>query len=142
MDLKDLGAIVGFMSGAFVFYDRYHKGRSIASLTAIKGDGVQNRVCIRVTNTTAYDVAIIEGAVRPNIYFLTETLEARDLISCQLEAPQILLKPQGSKEFFVAPRFANGIALELRPQHVSFLIYWRRGNATWLKQFPLVSALS
>jgi hypothetical protein len=75
MDLKNLGAIVGSMSAALFLYDRYHKGRPIASLTTIKGDGDQNRVCIRVTNTTAYDVAIIGGAVRPNIYFLTETLE-------------------------------------------------------------------
>jgi hypothetical protein len=61
MDLKDLGAIVGSMSAALFLYDRYHKGRPIASLTTIKGDGDQNRVCIRVTNTTAYDVAIIGG---------------------------------------------------------------------------------
>lgn len=142
MDLKDLGAIVGFLSGAVVIYDRYHKGRPTASLTITNGNGDQHRVCIRITNTTTYDVAIIGAAVRPSVYFLSETLEVRDLNSRQLQAPQFLLKPQESRELFVVPRYEHGVALELKPQHVLFLLNWRRGNATWLKQFPVIVCTS
>src|SRR5229473_3679476 len=136
MDFRDLGAIIGFVSGALVLIDRYYKGRPIVSVSTVDDSGL-TRVCIRITNITPYDIAIIGNYVQPNVYFLSETLEVRDLITSQTRSPQILLKPQQSKDFFIAPRFQNGVALELEPRYVEFWIFWRRGNATWLKQVPL-----
>jgi hypothetical protein len=48
-----------------------------------------------------------------------------------------MLKPNESKELVIAPIIKNGVALEVRPHNVCFEFHWRRGNATWLPQFPV-----
>jgi hypothetical protein len=57
--LSTLGAIVGFIGGGIVLFDRYYKWRPIASLSMMDDEGTR-RICIRIKNTTPYDIAILE----------------------------------------------------------------------------------
>jgi hypothetical protein len=135
--LKSIGAISGLLSGLFLLYDRYAKGRPIASFT-VRQQATRKVACIRVTNIGDHDVAIIDATVTPAVYFLTEDLEVGTLLEGAAgQRPYFMLKPREEKELVIAPRFRNGVALEVQSQNVTFRIYWRRCNATWLPQIPV-----
>jgi hypothetical protein len=136
--IKLVGSIVGLVTGLFVFIDRVLKGRPVASLT-ISEDAGRKLVCIRVTNISPYDVAIIDMEVKPPVYFLTESLGVRKLIEGVVGyRPSFMLKPGKEKELILAPNFQGNVAIEaLAAQRVTVWISWRRGNTTWLPQVPL-----
>jgi hypothetical protein len=91
--IKLIGSLVGLATGVFVFFDRILKGRPIASLT-ITEDAGRKLVCIRVSNISPYDVAIVAMKVKPAVYFLTESLGARKLIEGAIGyRPSFMLKP-------------------------------------------------
>jgi hypothetical protein len=136
-ELKAIGSFVGLLTGAFYFYDRLAKGRPIASLTIAK-DGTRKLACIRISNPSAYDIAVTDATVRSNTYFLTENLETRSLVEGAAGyRPYFMLRPGEAKELVIAPLYKNNVALEVRPHRVSFWIWWQRGNATWLPQLPV-----
>jgi hypothetical protein len=56
--IGEIGGIVGLISAGIVWMDRYYKGRPVVSLTTQSASG-KTLICIRITNTTPYDVAII-----------------------------------------------------------------------------------
>lgn len=136
--IKTIGAFVGLVTGAFVFYDRFNKGRPVATLT-FKEEGTRKLACIRVSNPTPYDVMIIDTLVSPSIYFLTDDFEIKNLVrGAAGKGISFILKSHDSREVLIAPLFKDGVALELtKPGAVNFWIYWRRGNATWLKMPPV-----
>ena len=135
--VKTVGSIVGLLTGAFILYDRYAKGRPMASLT-IEMDGTRKKPCIRVSNATQYDFAVIDTGVSPGTYFLTENLEVGRLLrGAAGRRPYFMLKPGESKLLMIAPNFKDGMPLEVQKHRVKFSIYWRRGNATWLPQIPV-----
>jgi hypothetical protein len=135
--LKTLGSFLGLITAVVFFYDRAAKGRPIGSITVKQGNG-RKLVCIRISNPSDYDIAILGMEVIPRTYFLTEDMEVRSLVANQLgEGPYFLLKPREERELVIAPLFENNVALEMKPHDVKFKIYWRRGNATWLKQWPV-----
>jgi hypothetical protein len=137
-ELKTIGSIVGLLTGLFVLYDRYAKGRPIASLTIVM-NGSRNLACIRVSNITPYDFAITDTEVSPKTYFLTEDLEINRLVrGAAGRSPYFMLKSGASKELVIAPMFKDGLPLEVNHHMINFRIYWRRGNATWLPQLPVV----
>jgi hypothetical protein len=68
-EFSTLGAIVGFIGGGIVLFDRYCKGRPVASLSMMDDEG-KRRICIRIKNTTAYDIAVIDLVVK-NRRFIT-----------------------------------------------------------------------
>ena len=114
------------------------KGRPVASLTITEDTG-RKLVCIRVSNISPYDVAIIGMKVKPPVYFLTESLEVRRLIEGAVGyKPSFMLKPGKEKQLILAPNFQGNVAIEaLAAQRVTVWISWRRGNATWLPQVLL-----
>jgi hypothetical protein len=133
-----LGSMAGLLSGAFLLYDRFAKGRPIASLTVKDDQGPRDLVCIRVTNIGDYDIAVIDASVSPKIYFLTEDMEARTLIEGALgHRPSFMLKPRQEKELRIAPHFKDAVPLEAQDKNVTFRISWRRCNMTWLPQVPV-----
>ena len=135
--IKSLGSFLGILTTVVFFYDRLAKGRPIGSLTITNHNG-RKFVCIRLSNPSDYDIAILEATVNPKIYFLTEDIEVRSLVEGQLRpGPHFMLKPKEEKELILVPLFKDGLALEVQPQTVTFRIYWRRGNATWLPQWPV-----
>ena len=69
--VKSVGAFVGLITGAFYFYDRFAKGRPIASLTiSIENNRPSPR--IRISNASAYDIAVLDITTHPSIYLLAE----------------------------------------------------------------------
>ena len=132
-----IGVLFGWLSGLFLLYDRYAKGRPIASFT-VKDEGTRKLGCIRITNISDYDIAIIDACVKPEVYFLTEDMETRTLLyGAGGRRPTFLLKPRQEKELIIAPLYTNGTARHLKDQNVTFRISWRRGNTTWLPQMPV-----
>lgn len=126
------GAIVGFVGGAIVLFDRYYKGRPIASLSTMDDEG-KTRICIRIKNTTAYDIAVLGLEVKPPLYHLAEDLGTRSVIRGVMgKSPKFLLKPDETKCLIIAPLLEDGLALEVkRPGRVNFYVKWRSGNSTW-----------
>jgi hypothetical protein len=130
-----LGSTAGLLSGAFLLYDRFAKGRPIASLTVKDDQGIRKLACIRVTNIGDYDIAVIDASVSPKIYFLTEDMAVRTLIGGALgRRPSFMLKPRQEKELRIVPSFKDGVPLEAQNKNVTFRISWRRCNMTWLPQ--------
>ena len=134
-----IGGVVGMIGGAASFYDRFYKGRPIASLTTRNSSG-RMLVLVRVKNTTSYDIVVQSTFERRGVYFLAEDSTTLNIIKGQLgkDGFPFILKPDEGKELIVMPKFKDGMAVEaLRNRYVEFWIYWRRGNATWLPQLPV-----
>lgn len=135
--LKSLGSFLGIFTTIAFLYDRSVKGRPIGSLTITENSG-RRLVCIRISNPSDYDIAILDATVKPRVYFLTENLEPRSLIEGEMGvSTYFMLKPKESKELILASRYKDNLALEVKPQAVTFRVFWRRCNATWLPQWPV-----
>lgn len=139
--LSELGGIVGLIGGLLVFYDRYYKGRPVASLT-VRAEGPSGRklVCVRIKNTTPYDVAILGTKNRQGVYYLSEDESVHSLVAGTMGALKIvfMLKPDETRELILRPQFEGGVPVEVKKRYVEFAIFWRRGNATWMPQVPLL----
>jgi hypothetical protein len=138
--LSEIGGIVGLFGGLLVFYDRYYKGRPIASLTVkVIGTSGRKLVCVRIKNITPYDIAILGAENRQRVYFLTEDQEARSIIegAAGTQKFAFMLKPEETKELIIQSRFDGGVPLEAVNRYVEFVIRWRRGNSTWMPQVPI-----
>jgi hypothetical protein len=140
--LSELGGIVGLIGGLFVLFDRYYKGRPVASLT-VNTQSSQGRqlVCIRIKNPTAYDIAILGANNRQGVYYLTMDEDVRSLLEGTAGTLKyaFMLKPDESKELIIKAQMKDNLPLEVtKPGYVEFVIQWRRGNATWLPQIPVL----
>jgi hypothetical protein len=138
--LSELGGIVGLIGGLLVFYDRYYKGRPVASLTISEKSSGRKLVCVRIKNTTPYDVAILDAKNKQGVYYLTEDEATRSLVAGAMGAAKFafMLKPDETRELIIMSHFDSGVPVEVKKRYVEFAIYWRRGNATWLPQVPLL----
>jgi hypothetical protein len=137
-EIKTVGSIVGLLTGGLYFYDRFAKGRPSASLTiSIESNRPSPRV--RIGNSSSYDLAINDVTVYPAIYLVAEQEGAEGNLRASFgEKAYFMLKPGESKEVRIVPKFQNGIPLEIvKARRVTFLVWWRRGNATWLPQLPV-----
>lgn len=133
-----VGGLIGVLGGGAAFYDRFYKGRPIASLTTRNSFG-RTEVCIRIKNTTSYDVVVQGSTERRGVYFLSENSDTGNIIRRQIgKTPHFALKPDESKELLVMAKYVGGIAVETTARgYIAFWISWRRGNATWLPQIPV-----
>ena len=135
IEFSTLGAIVGFIGGGIVLFDRYYKGRPIASLSTMDDDGQSASAYGSRTRllTTAYDIAILDLVVKPPIYHLAENMDTRNLIKGALgRSPKFLLRPDEEKNLIIAPLFDGALAREAtQGGRVNFYVNWRSGNSTW-----------
>jgi hypothetical protein len=135
--IKLIGSIVGLLTGIFTVYDRYVRGRPIASLSFGR-DGTKNYARLRVGSGGPHEVVIHKIACSPDVYRLSEDMETRNVIGVVMgREPFFTLKPGESRELFLVSRVVDGLALEVKPQRVTFAVSWRRGNSTWLPQIPV-----
>jgi hypothetical protein len=136
--IKAIGSYIGLLTGIFVFYDRFAKGRPVVSIT-IAQEGTRPSPRIRITNTSPYDIAIHDITTQSTAYLLAEDEGAeRNLRASFGMRPYFMLKPNESKEVRMVPRFENGVPVEIMgDQRIIFWVWWRRGNATWLPQIPI-----
>lgn len=137
--IRDIGSFVGLISGCFVFYERARKGRPIASFTFTQEDS-RPSARIRVKNSGAHDVAIFNITVWPKAFLLAEEPGPDGNLRASFGArPTFILKPDESKEVRLVTRFKDGIPIEaLGDKSVHFFVWWRRCNATWLPQIPVI----
>jgi hypothetical protein len=138
---SELGGIAGLIGAFIVLWDRFYKGRPIASLTVkVQHPSAHKVVCIRIKNTTPYDVAILGAKNRQNIYFLAEDEEILSIVQGVAGAKKFafMLKPEETRELIVMPKLDGGTPREINKRYVEFVIRWRRGNATWLPQLPIL----
>lgn len=139
--LSEIGGVVGLIGGLLVFYDRYCRGRPVASLTVNEVSAPPRKlVCIRIKNDTPYDVAILGARNRQGIYFLTENEQTRSLLAGAIGALKFafVLKPTETKELIIKSNYKDGVAMELLGnRYAEFIIRWRRGNSTWMPQMPI-----
>jgi hypothetical protein len=136
--LRDIGGVVGLLGGLVVFYDRFFKNRPVASLT-VREENDQRRVCIRVKNTTNYDIVVVGVRVRPLFYSLVQDEYTPVLKPGSFgEVHHFILKPDESRAWMIMPRSLRNVSLEPpENRHVNFWVSWRRGNATWMPQVPV-----
>ena len=132
IEFSTLGAIVGFIGGGIVLFDRYYKGRPIASLSTMDDEG-RKCICIRIKNTTVYDIGILDLVVKPPIYHLAENMSTRNIIKGAIgRSPKFLVKPDEEKNLIIAPLFDGALAREAtQGGRVNFYVSWRSGNSTW-----------
>jgi hypothetical protein len=140
--LSEVGGIVGLLGGLVVLFDRYYKGRPVASLTVdtLSPSG-RKLVCVRIQNTTPYDVVIRHPTNRQRIYYLTQDEEPGTLLQGAAGTLKFafMLKPDETKKLIIKAYIKDNVPLEVKkPGYVEFLIPWRRGNATWLPQIPIL----
>ncbi|MET3911915.1 hypothetical protein ABID59_006282 [Bradyrhizobium sp. S3.3.6] len=134
-----VGGLVGLAGGVASFYDRFYKGRPVASLTTRNSSG-RTIVLIRIKNTTSYDVVVTGSKERKNVYFVAEDSTTLNIIKGQMDrsAPTFILKPDETRELLIMPKFKDNMPVDvLKPGYIAFWISWRRGNATWLPQIPV-----
>jgi hypothetical protein len=135
--IKLVGSIVGLLTGIFTVYDRYVRGRPIASLS-FGTEGTRKYARIRIGNGGAHEMVVLSVKCSPDVYRLSSDMETRNVIQAAMGREQFFtLKPSESSELFLVSRVVNGLALEVKPQRVTFSISWRRGNSTWLPQIPV-----
>lgn len=136
-----VGGLVGLLGGLASFGDRFYKGRPVGSLTTQNSFG-NSLVHVRIKNTTNYDVMITYATERRGVYFLAGGPEVESIVRGQLgkEAfKAFMLKPNEERELRVQAKYKDGVAVEaLAKKYVEFWIHWRRGNALWLPQIPLL----
>jgi hypothetical protein len=136
-----VGGLFGLAGGITSFYDRFYKGRPVGSLTTENSIG-NTVVYVRIKNTTNYDVMVTYANERKGVYFLADGPEIGSLIRGQLGEgtfKAFMLKPDESKELRLQAKYKDGLAVEaMGKKYVEFWIHWRRGNALWLPQVPLL----
>ena len=138
-----IGSFVGLITGILFFYDRFAKGRPVASLT-ISQEAGRPSPRIRISNASLYDIAIHDITTRSTAYLLSEEEGAEgNLRASYGMRPYFMLKPNESKEVRIVPRFVSGVPVEVMGyQRIIFWVWWQRGNATWLPQIPVPVFLS
>jgi hypothetical protein len=135
--IKLIGSIVGLLTGIFTVYDRYVRGQPIASLS-FGTEGTRKYARIRIGNGGPHEAAILNITCTPDVYRLSQDMETRNIVQAVMgREPFFTLKPGENRELFLISRVENGLALEVKPQRVTFAISWRRGNSTWLPQKPI-----
>jgi hypothetical protein len=134
-----IGGIVGILGGGAALFDRFYKGRPIASLTT-REENNRTLVCIRVRNITNYDIVLNGVYVRPKeVYSVVQDESIRTLlIDAAGRIREHVLKPDESTELILKPKFENNMPVEaLKNRYVEFWVKWRKGNATWLPTIPV-----
>jgi hypothetical protein len=136
--VRDIGSVVGLITGFFYAFDRLVRGRPVASLTiSEEKGGLSPRISI--TNISSYDIAIEDVTIRSNAYRVAMKQGAEGNLEASFEVPvYFMLKPNERRELRIVALFKDGVPIEVTgDQSVTFFVWWRRGNATWLPQFPV-----
>ena len=135
--IKSIGSIVGLLAGIFVVFDRYMRGRPIATLSfPVENDRPSAR--LRISNVGQHDVAIMGISVSGDVYRLADDMQTDSIIRATMGRKQFFtMKPNETRELFLISRVVNGLPLEVTPQRITFTILWWRCNSTWLPQIPV-----
>ena len=135
--LKDVGSVMGLLSGVFLVWDRFAKGRPICSLSIVR-EGSHAYACLRIENVGTHDIAVLDVQVKPDVYILSKDLGSDSLVDASFgKRPSVMMAPKDKQVFIIAPRYADNQVRDEGVPRVRFSVYWRRCNATWLPQIPV-----
>jgi hypothetical protein len=135
--IKLVGAVVGLLTGVFVVFDRYMRGRPIASLS-FPIENNRPAAKFRVKNVGLHDIAVMDITGLPDVYRLADSMETGNIIRATMGRKQFFtLKPDEERELYLISRIVNNVPVEAVYQRVRFRISWRRCNSTWLPQIPV-----
>lgn len=134
---KDRGLVYRSPHGHRFFYDRLAKGRPVATISF--KDEHDKVALIRLNNPSTYDVVVLRAVCAPQVFDLSSDREIRSILHAAAGSiPSFVLPAGETVELYLISRFRDGIPLEVAHQKGRFQIHWRRGNATWLWQMPVV----
>jgi hypothetical protein len=139
--IKLVGSIIVLLTGIFTVWDRWVRGRPLASVTATRwfaGDP-QPYLCIK--NPGPSHVLILGVRVRPKtppIYGVAKDHSARAISSSFYGNVNVLLPPgkEHSLPIIELPKDMDA-PIDTTGRRIRFLIYWRKTSSTWLPQVPV-----
>src|SRR6266849_5193253 len=134
MTYTEIGAAVGFLTGAYTLFDRFMKGRPIAYLVA-SGPATNANLSLRVKNVGQQDVVLRRLFSSPRLYEIAKDDSVLGITEAQFKAFMTVLQP-GQQVDFPVFRSKRALAAESRGR-CAFVISWRRATSTWLPQIPV-----
>jgi hypothetical protein len=128
-----LGAALGFVSTAFLVFDRLLRYRPVATITAERDMG-DATPALRIKNTAPFDILIERFRVSPKGSCTVSASHERRAMMDVLTGSDvpIILGPNEERHLVIVTdrsKCPNDQAIE-------FSIPWRRGKESWLWQWP------
>lgn len=136
--IKLVGSFAGLVSAAFLFWDRWVRGRPLAWVTA-KKLGAASYEYIRVVNPGPGGVFIRRIDVSPPIYGIAKDHSAGAIAgTLGDEDVHVFLEPGKTHDLVLIDR-RNQLEVpnDAPPQRVYIFIRWRKTSSSWLRQFPV-----
>jgi len=135
MTYTEIGAAVGFLTGAYTLFDRFMKGRPIAYLVA-SGPATNAVLSLRVKNVGQQDLMLRRLLSIPRLYEIAKNDSPLGIIEAQFGSFMTVLPPGGQMDFpvFRSKSGRAGAVESWGP--CAFVISWRRTTCTWLPQIP------
>jgi hypothetical protein len=130
MTWTEIGAAVGFLTGAYTLFDRFVKGRPIAYLVAT-GPASNAILRLRVKNVGQQDVVLRRLFSIPRFYQIAKNDSTLGIVEAQFGWFTAVLQPGEQMDFPVFPSRAAE-----KWGSCAFVISWRRATSTWLPQIP------
>jgi hypothetical protein len=131
------GAALGFVSTAFLIFDRLFRYRPIATITAARSEmgSAPAMPRLRVKNTAPFDILIERFTVVPaGSCTISASQETRALIDVLTRSDvPIILTPNEERQLVVVLGDRSEFSSN---QVIKFTVQWRRGRESWLWQWP------
>jgi hypothetical protein len=135
MTWTEIGAAVGFLTGAYTLFDRFMKGRPIAYLVA-SGPATNAVLSLRVKNIGQQDLVLRRLLSIPRLYEIAKDDSVLGITEAQFKSFMTVLQP-GQQVDFPVFRSKSGRALAAESRgRCAFVISWRRATSIWLPQIP------
>jgi hypothetical protein len=132
MTFVEIGAAVGFLTGAYTLFDRFMKGWPLAYLVA-SGPSSGAILSLRVKNVGQQDVVLWQLLSIPRLYEIARDDTPLGITEAQFGPFAAVLQPGQQVDFPVFPS---------RPKRegggsCAFVIFWRKATCPWLPQIPV-----
>jgi hypothetical protein len=135
MTWTEIGAAVGFLTGAYTLLDRFMKGRPIAYLVAT-GTASNAILRLRVKNVGQQDVVLRRLFSIPRFYQIAKNDSTLGIVEAQFGWFTAVLQPGEQMDFPVFPSRSSRAWATENWGSCAFVISWRRATSTWLPQIP------
>jgi hypothetical protein len=141
--IKLVGAIAGLLTTAFVIWDRWARGRPLASVTAARWLSGDPRPYLCIKNSGPSHVFILGVRVHPKappIYGVAKDHSEKAVFSSALYGDDVnVLLPPGKEHSLPIIELPKNIdaPIDTTGRRILFLIYWRKTSSMWLPQIPV-----
>jgi hypothetical protein len=136
-----VGAIVGLVTGAFIIWYRWVRGRPLAQV-AIKTLGANPCTYICIRNPGHDDVLVLGvRAYPPGIYGVAKNHSLAATLSAAFNLDvHVLLQRDADYDLpiFMFPKNIGSQDRDLPSRTVCFLVFWCKPSSSWFKQVPIL----